>query len=214
MFFNLVRCKGHFGKMIYFGSGAEFGREHWKPNMAEDYFDVHVPSDQYGFSKYLMTKYAIASDNIYNLRLFGVFGKYDDWRYRFIPNICARIALDLPLAISQNRAVDLLYVDDLVKMTNWLLKAKNAKKVYNACSGRAQDYLSLVDDVLRVSGKKADLTVMQNGIGREYSGDSSLILKDSGITLTPMPQALGELYNWYCINPGYVDKEQILNYPL
>ena len=51
MFFNLARCKDYFGKLIYFGSGAEFGREHWISEMKEDYFDQYVPSDQYGFSK-------------------------------------------------------------------------------------------------------------------------------------------------------------------
>src|SRR3989338_8096 len=38
MFFNLARCKDHFGKMLYFGSGAEFSREHWMPKMNEAYF--------------------------------------------------------------------------------------------------------------------------------------------------------------------------------
>ncbi len=214
MFFNIARCTGEFGRMVYFGSGAEFGREHWKPVMSEDYFDEHVPADQYGFSKYLMTKCALASDNIYNLRLFGVFGKYDDWRYRFIPNICARLALSLPLVITRNRVMDFLYIDDLVKMTGWLLNAEKPSKVYNACSGVAKDYVTLAGDIIAISGKSAPLTVKQEGWGREYSGDNSRILKDSKIPLTPLPQAMGELYNWYLSNPGAIDQQQILNYPL
>ena len=63
MFFNIVRCQDYFGKMIYFGSGAEFGRENWKPKMKEVYFDQHIPEDQYGFSKYIMTKYAAIIEN-------------------------------------------------------------------------------------------------------------------------------------------------------
>lgn len=214
MFFNLARCSGHFGRLVYYGSGAEFGREHWKPRMAEAYFDEHVPSDQYGFSKYLMTKYALKADNIYNLRLFGTFGKYDDWRYRFLPNICARLALDLPLLVGQNRAMDLLYIDDLVKMTAWLLKAPKPRKVYNACSGQANDYLSLVADALRISGKDVQPVVKRPGMGAEYSGDNSLILKDSGLKLTPLDQAIKELYGWYKANIGSLDREAILNYPL
>ena len=42
MFFNIVRCKDYFGKMIYFGSGAEFSRENWIPKMNEDSFDKHI----------------------------------------------------------------------------------------------------------------------------------------------------------------------------
>lgn len=214
MFFNIARRSGDFGRMLYFGSGAEFGREHWKPRMAEDYFDAHVPSDQYGFSKYLMTKHALKSDNIYNLRLFGVFGRYDDWRYRFLPNICARLALDLPLVLGQNRAMDLLYVDDLVKMTDWLLNVPAPRKVYNACSGQARAYRDLIDEALRISGKNPELQVKRPGDGQEYSGDNALIMKDSGLKLTPMAKAIESLYGWYRDNPGCLDRQQILDYPL
>jgi len=214
MFFNIARNSGDFGRLVYYGSGAEFGRENWKPRMSEDYFDEHVPSDQYGFSKYLMTRYALKSENIYNLRLFGTFGRYDDWRYRFLPNICARLVLDLPLVVGQNRRVDLLYIDDLVKMTDWLLKAKAPRKVYNACSGQANDYLSLVNDAMRVSGKTAELAVTRPGNGAEYSGDNARIMKDSGLVLTPMDRAIEALVGWYRANPGHLDREQILSYPL
>ena len=214
MFFNIARCSADFGRMVYYGSGAEFGREHWKPRMAEAYFDEHVPADQYGFSKYLMTKYAMKAGNIYNLRLFGTFGKYDDWRYRFLPNICARLALDLPLVVGQNRVMDLLYIDDLVKMTGWLLKAPKPRKVYNACSGQAKDYLALVAEALRLSGKEAQLTVKRPCKGTEYSGDNTLILNDSGLDLTPMDQAITDLYGWYKANTGSLDRAAILNYPL
>ena len=43
MFYNLTRCKKFFGKMIYFGSGSEFGRENWTSNMSEDY--LSLPKD-------------------------------------------------------------------------------------------------------------------------------------------------------------------------
>ncbi|MBI4351703.1 MAG: NAD(P)-dependent oxidoreductase [Elusimicrobia bacterium] len=214
MFFNLARSGADFGRLVYFGSGAEFGREHWKPRMSEDFFDEHVPPDPYGFSKYLMTRHALSASNIYNLRLFGVYGKYDDWRYRFIPNICARLALDLPLLIARNRTMDLLYIDDLVKMTDWLLRAEKPRKVYNACSGEARDYVSIAGDILAVSGKRAVLSVKTPGLGREYSGDNSLLLGDSGLRPVPMKKALKELYDWYAANPGYLDREQILSYPL
>ena len=42
MFYNITRCSDYFDKMIYFGSGSEFGRENWTSNMSVDYFDRHI----------------------------------------------------------------------------------------------------------------------------------------------------------------------------
>ena len=50
MFFNIAKCKDYFGKMIFFGSGAEAGRENWVPKMSETYIKSKTPSDQYGYS--------------------------------------------------------------------------------------------------------------------------------------------------------------------
>src|SRR5208283_3745300 len=56
MFFNLVRNlaphQERVGKLIHFGSGAEYGRQGLPARVREDYFDTCVPSDAYGFSKY------------------------------------------------------------------------------------------------------------------------------------------------------------------
>ena len=89
MFFNLERCKNYYGKMFYFGSGAEYDRMHYVPNMSENYFGTYIPKDAYGFSKYIMSKTCESNDNIFDLRLFGVYGKYEEWERRFVSNaIC------------------------------------------------------------------------------------------------------------------------------
>jgi len=203
MFFNITRCRDHFNKMIYFGSGAEYSRKHWKPKMKEDYFDQHVPEDQYGFSKYVMTKNALFDDKIYNLRLFGVFGKYDDCRTRFIPNACSQAALDLPIKINQNVFYDYLYVDDLVKIVRWFINNKPKKKVYNICSGNIYGHQSLAEKIIKVSGKNLGMKIEINGLGKEYSGDNSLLLQEmGGFEFTPIDSSIKDLYNWYEQNKG------------
>lgn len=197
MFFHIARCSDHFGKMIYFGSGAEFSRPHWKPNMTEEYFDQHVPEDQYGLSKYVMTKHALQSKNIYNLRLFGLFGKYDDWRYRFIPNACARAVLNLPITINQNKRFDFLSMDDLVPIVRWVIQGRPKNKVYNVCSGTAYEFETLAEMILKISGKKLDIIIKKDGFGGEYSGDNSLLMKElRGLAFTPMMDAITDVYAW------------------
>lgn len=211
MFFNITRCKDYFGKMLYFGSGAEFGREHWMPKMKEDCFDRYVPQDQYGFSKYIMTKYAKASPNIYNLRLFGVFGKYEDWRVRFISNACCRVVFDLPIIVKQNVIFDYLYIDDLVKITKWFIDNRPKQESYNVTSGRALDHFSLAKKILKISSKKLEIVVQENKPNIEYSADNSKLMKElGGYNFKDIDEALRELYDWYVANKNTIDRDKLL----
>src|SRR5580704_7600536 len=69
MFFNLARNADRFGKMLHFGSGAEYDRTQLPAQVTEDYFDSRVPADPYGFSKYICAKYIERADRIVDLRL-------------------------------------------------------------------------------------------------------------------------------------------------
>lgn len=198
MFFNLVRCKDYFDKMIFFGSGAEYSREHWIPKMKEDYFDQHAPMDQYGFSKYVMTKYALSNNKIYNLRLFAVFGKYEDWRVRLISNICHNTVLDLPITIKQNKYYDFMYIDDLTRIVKWFINNKPQKKVYNVCSGDVVDFKTIVEKIVKISGKKLDIMIKTEGLGREYSGDNALLLDElKGFRFSSLDESIKALYDWH-----------------
>ncbi len=206
MFFNIIRCKDYFGKMIYFGSGAEYGRKYWKPKMKEEYFDKYVPEDQYGFSKYVMTKYALKSENIYNLRLFAVFGKYEDWRYRVISNFCCKAVLNLPIIIPKNKFFDFLYIDDLVKIVKWFINNTPIYKVYNVCSGKVFDFKTIARKICEISGKILDIIVNKESLV-EYSGDNSLLLKEIGnFKFTPLDEGIKVLYQWYEKNKKLIDK--------
>jgi GDP-L-fucose synthase len=198
MFFNITRCEGYFGKMLYFGSGAEFGRENWTPKMTESYFDEYVPVDQYGYSKYLMTKHTQLSSNIYNLRLFGVYGEYDDWRYRFISNICCHALFDLPITVHKNSRVDSLYVNDLVRIVQWFIDNKPRHQVYNICTGGAVEHVEWAKELIGISEKKLELIFNQQEKVKEYSGDNTLLMTElSSFQFTSMSSALSKLYAWY-----------------
>ena len=209
MFFNIARCKDYFGKMLFFGSGAEFNRDNWIPNMHESYFDLHVPTDQYGFSKYVMTKYAETTHNIFNLRLFGVFGEYDDWRYRFISNVCCHAVMGIPIHVHNNAIVDFLYVDDLARVVQWVIDNQPKYQVYNVCSGHAYEYIELANMISKIANYKVDVTVNNKNVLKNYSGDNSLLLEELGdFKFTPMRDALSSLYHWYEGNQYLIDASE------
>jgi UDP-glucose 4-epimerase len=207
MFFNLARCSDYFDKMIYFGSGAEFSRPHWTPRMSENYFGIHVPVDQYGYSKYLMNEYASLSSNIYNLRLFGLFGKYDDWRYRFISNACCKAVLDMPISMKHNSVFDYLYIDDLISTIDWAINNIPEHKNYNVCSGESISYMTLANLIIEESGKKLEIIVEQDDTGYEYSGDNSRLISETGLVFTDIRSAIRRLYGSYLHNKSIISKE-------
>tara|TARA_Y100000593_G_C4315682_1_gene340741 strand:- start:3028 stop:3918 length:891 start_codon:yes stop_codon:yes gene_type:complete len=211
MFFNIARCSKYFEKMLFIGSGAEFGRENWTPKMKEEYFFENVPKDQYGLSKYVMTHHAIKSENIYNLRCFGLFGEFDDWRYRVISNMCCKAALNLPIVIKQNARFDYLYIDDFIKIIEWFIFNNPKEKVYNVCSGSVYDYISLAKMVKKVANKNLDVIIEKDGLRHEYSGDNTRLCRElSDFSFTEMTTAIEKLYFWYNKNKKMIKEDSFV----
>ncbi|OGS03961.1 MAG: hypothetical protein A2251_05350 [Elusimicrobia bacterium RIFOXYA2_FULL_47_53] len=210
MYFNITRCSGFFRKLIYFGSGAEFCRENWAPKMKESYFDTHVPKDQYGYSKYLMTKYALSNKNIYNLRVFSVFGKYEDWKYRFISRACCCSLAGKDVNVSQNVVFDYLYIDDFIRVLSWFIENTPKHSVYNVCSGTTCDYTEIVNAISGISGKPLKLVTRESGLRKEYSGDNSLLLGElPGFTFMPLKESIKNLYVYYESNKNIIDTNEL-----
>tara|TARA_R110000824_G_scaffold109740_3_gene257552 strand:+ start:12732 stop:13634 length:903 start_codon:yes stop_codon:yes gene_type:complete len=211
MFFNLARCKNLFGRMIYFGSGAVFGRDNWYPKMPESFLQKAMPDDPYGLSKYVMAKYAEEVDNIYNLRVFGLFGKYDDWRYRFISNACCKAVLGEDIIIKQDKRFDYLYIDDLTRIVNWVIESNPVERIYNVCSGTPEYYSNLAKHIIGISGKNLNIDIQTSKVGREYSGDNTLIKAEmKNFSLTPLSRSLREMYDWYDSHKSIIKKELLV----
>jgi UDP-glucose 4-epimerase len=209
MFFNLVRNQGRFGKMIHFGSGAEYDRVQLPARVREDYFDTRVPRDAYGFSKYICAKYIERSDRIVNLRLFGVFGAYEDYTVRFISNACCRALKGLPIVLRQDIVFDYLYVKDLAKLTMWFIENDARHQAYNVCTGSPVALTELARMIARVSGRNPNVAVITEGMGPEYSADNSRMLTEmGGYQFWDLEAAIRDLYAWYERHKG-IDVESL-----
>lgn len=198
MFFNLARCNNLYKKMFYFGSGAEYDSRNYVPKMKEGYFDTNVPVDDYGFSKYIMAKHIKNIPNIYDLRLFGVYGKYEDWRIRFISQSICQVINNKDIIINQNVFFDYLYIDDLAKIIKLLIEKKTIPQHINVCTGKIIDLISLAKIVIDISGKKLKIKIKEKGLKKEYGGNNNKLLKAIGnFKFIPIEQSITELYDWY-----------------
>ena len=79
MFNNLLLFSHKYKMMFNFGSGAEFDRTKDIDCLSEQQINNRYPKDYYGLAKNLISKKINDIDsNIYNLRLFGCFGQFEE----------------------------------------------------------------------------------------------------------------------------------------
>jgi GDP-L-fucose synthase len=207
MFFNLEKHSKNTEKFIYFGSGGEFDKRFDIINAVEDEAENRIPADEYGFAKYIMNSYARRSANIYNLRLFGIFGKYEDWTYKFISNLCCKAIFDLPLSIRRECRFDYVYIDDLPEVVTWFIENKPDYNDYNFVSGKSVLLSEIAKIIVEISGKKLDIIILNpDGLNNEYTASSER-LKKLLPWFEPMPiyAAIEKLYKWYFDNKSRID---------
>lgn len=210
MFFNLQRCHEYFGKMYYFGSGAEYDMQHYVPDMKEEYFGAHVPKDPYGFSKYVMSKACEQADNIYDLRLFGVYGKYEEWERRFISNAICRALKGKNITIQKNVYFDYLWIDDLCHIMEWFVENTPKHKHYNVCRGTKIDLYTLASMVREILHVDCDIIVGEAGWKPEYTGNNNRLLTEVGtIQFTGYEESIQKLYEFYKFNINIIDENKL-----
>ncbi len=212
IFFSLARNSDIFQKMIIIGSGAIYDMRYYKPKMREEYFGSHIPADEHGLSKYVIGKYIENREKFIDLRIFGIFGKYEDYAIRFISNMICKTIFDLPLTMKQNRKFDYIYIDDLMPVLDYLIQNKSRYHTYNVTPDESIELFRLAEMVLDISGKDLPIVKARDGIGPEYSGDNVRLKEDiKGFEITSFEQSIKNLYLWYFENKNLIKKELLLN---
>lgn len=211
MFFNIIRNTDRFRKMIFLSSGLVYDMRYYLPKMEEKYFDKHVPADDGGFSKYISAKYIEQVENIVELRVFGIFGKYEDYAIRFISNAICKTLFDLPITIKQNRKFDYIYIDDLIPVVDYFLENKGKYNAYNVTPDDAIELRVLAEKVQEISKKNSPIFIAQEGMGMEYSGDNKRLREEiSKLKFTPIDSAILQLYDWYGANMHLLNRKSLL----
>jgi nucleoside-diphosphate-sugar epimerase len=210
MFFNLVENTDHFQKFIHMGSGAEYDKQSSLQNVRESELGVKIPSDGYGFSKYIISKCIENSENMYCLRLFGIFGKYEDYRFKFISNAIVKNLFHLPITIRQNVYFSWLDINDFLTILTYFLNNTPKYCSYNVTPPNAVDILSIAKQINAVSDFKSEIFVENEGLNLEYSGDNSRLMDEiRNLNFTPVIESLTGLVEYYKVILPTINKETI-----
>lgn len=206
MVLSFERCSRYYGKLLYLGSGAEYDKRCDIINASEEDIGKSIPVDQYGLYKYTVNSIIRRSDNWYNLRLFGIFGRYEDWRVKFISNLCCKAIMDLPLTIRQNVYFDYLWIEDFCRIAEYFVHNDMLYRDYNVVSGKRIALSELASIVRAVSGKELPVYIGMAGYGKEYTADNSRLMNElKELEYTDIHASVKELYNWYESNRDLID---------
>ena len=214
IFFNIAKHEKNVKKIISFGSGAEYSKH--KPIVdahEEDYLDAQ-PLDEYGFYKSITSKYIEKSDNIVQLRIFGAYGEYENYRFKFITNAIVKNLLKLPIMINKNVYFDYIYVDDLLRMIDWTIHNESKEKIYNATTGIKIDLITLANLVNETSDFKSEIKILNDGLNNEYTSNNERIMKElKNFEFTSHKKAIQKMREYFKANLKNLDKESIINDP-
>lgn len=211
MFYSFEKNKDLFGKMIYFGSGAEYDKSSDIKNVTEDEFGKTIPKDEYGFAKYIISKNIENSGNIYNLRLFGVFGKYEHWKSKFISNACCKVLKNIPISIRQNVYFDYLWIDDLCEIVEWFINNNPKFNTYNITTGKNIDLLTIANIVNKYNDNNLPIYVCKEGLANEYTSNNDRLLNEMGtFSFTPIEESTKLLFDYYRHNSEDIDIYSLL----
>ena len=171
MFNNLIANRRSFGKLINFCSGAAFGRNADIYGYQEHRIQELVPRDYYGMSKNVIARECEKLDNVYNLRLFGCFGFYED-ETRFIKSSIMKSLKKEPIIIHKNKMMDFVSSEDVATVVRHYLE-NEPEETYediNICYKQKQTLRNIALKIVGLTNSKSDIILEESGFGNTYTG--------------------------------------------
>lgn len=193
IFMNFYSMQDYFGKMLYSGSGAEYDKTREISLVTEDEIGKYIPSDSYGFSKYVINALANKSQNIYNMRIFACYGPHE-YDYKFITHAIRCCLEDKPITIRQDCYFDYLYIDDYTKFLLYFIENKPLFHDYNVSSGKRILLSTIAEIVKKEMQNPYPIEIFAEGLNKEYTASNARIVYETAISkLTSIEDGIHQL---------------------
>jgi len=197
MFENILYASKNCEYFIHFGSGAELG--HYLVNdisLAKEEILCNVVTTEYGgFAKNLMSKRLLSlhdTRQCYNLRVAGCFGKFE-LENRFIKSNIYRAINNQPLLIHQNRFMDFIYVNDLIKVIEYIFHNTLSFKDINCVYTEKYTLLDIAKIIQNITRTNTIIQIENPDIGASYTLDNTR-LRSLNIDFIGLNNGIEQMY--------------------
>ena len=205
-FFNIYRYQHNFKYLINLGSGAEYDRNSAVELISEEEYGRSIPTDTYSASKFIISNEIENSlqNKFFNIRLFGVFGPYEDSSRRFISNNILNIKNNSKIVVNKNMVLDYISVWDLYNLITLIIpKLPLPFKSFNFCRGRESISLLEIAKIIKLlTNTNLDIEVKDGNLAPPYTGSNKKISEFlRGFELMSLESSIRKLYKYYLDNP-------------
>lgn len=174
MFYNLIRKREQFNKLISFGSGAEYRGEY----------------SPYGFSKSIINKLIQKYDNFYNLRIYGVFNE-NELDTRFIKASIKNVLQGNPIKIHQDKLMDFIYMPDLISIVEFYITRTDLLKEIDCIYDDTVSLSNIAQQINNLAINKVPINILDPLPGQNYIGNYT----ELPIAFIGLEQGIKNVYN-------------------
>lgn len=209
MFFNMAEAMPEKTRMIHFGSGAQYDKRRPLVQVREEQLGESIPYDDYGLSKFAMARYTETCPNILTLNIFGLYGRYENYRQKFISNAIVKKLMGIPIQINKDVRFDYLYITDFCQIVWHYLNHFSGGRCVNIST---TDSILISEAAAMIDTELGGVpyTILNEGLNREYTGDNTLMLKDiPDFRFTSYADGIHDLIAYYSTIQDTLDVEAI-----
>jgi GDP-L-fucose synthase len=172
MFENMMIFSHKFQLIINFDSGAIYDRS-TDIYCREESELLSVPTDYYGFSKYLIYKRSLQHNNVFNFRIFNIFHLNEEPN-RFIKSCLLAKKNGTNVTIFQDKYFDFMYEDDFIRIVRYYINnfSNNLPKTVNLSYTKKY---KLSEIALMIINNKSQIEVIEGSCSNNYCGDGNML---------------------------------------
>lgn len=174
MFFNLYSNKDHYKTFISFGSGAEFGLDKNINNFSENKLLECFPKESYGFSKNIIARTILNTENFYNLRLYSCFHDTEADK-RLLKKFIKSVGGEDPFYIDNDRYVDFIGLDDVAIVVDAVLAGVISDRDLNVVYSEKLKVSELLLRYCELHDIDPNYVKISSKSNLNYTGDSTKI---------------------------------------
>ena len=181
--------------LITFCSGAVYGRQEDIYGLSETQVGMRIPTDYYGFAKYIIAQRARQLTNVYVLRFFNVFGPTSQEDMFTSANIRNYINKK-EMVIFKDKYMDFFGISDTKKVLDlYLEKAKELPKDINLVYKTTQTLSDVGKMINNLSDHTVEIDIRERGMEKSYCGSGNL-LSTLGLKLNGLEYELNSTYEY------------------